>query len=86
MKDIHTVQYTIRGIPDKLNLSLRNKAKKEHKSLNQVVIECISRGLGLSGEKVYYNDLDDLAGSWKKDAEFDKAIEEMDKIDPELWK
>jgi hypothetical protein len=30
--------------------------------------------------------LDDLAGTWVHDPEFDKAIEEMHRVDPELWK
>ena len=86
MRDKQSVQYTIRSIPERINRHLRKKAKAEHKSLNQVVIECITRGLGLSGEKVYYHDLDDLAGTWQTDPEFDKVMEEMDRIDPELWK
>ena len=44
------------------------------------------RGLGLSNEKIYYYDLDDLAGTWVQDPAFDKAIEEMDQIDADLWK
>ena len=86
MKENHLVQYTIRGIPVRINRFLREKAKDEHKSLNQVVIECLVRGLGLDEEKVYYHDLDDLAGTWQQDPEFDKAVDEMDRIDPELWK
>ena len=31
-------------------------------------------------------DLDDLAGSWVDDPEFDAIIAEMDQVDPELWK
>lgn len=30
--------------------------------------------------------MDDLAGTWVDDPEFDKAIEEQHRIDPELWK
>ena len=86
MKSTHNNQYTIRGIPERINRFLRKKAKEEHKSLNQIVIDCIIRGLGLSEDKVYFHDLDDLAGTWKKDPVFDQVIEEMDHIDPELWK
>jgi hypothetical protein len=86
MKSTQNYQYTIRGIPERIDRFLKKKAKEENKSLNQIVIECIIRGLGLSEEKVYFHDLDDLAGSWKKDPVFNKVIEEMDQIDPELWK
>jgi hypothetical protein len=40
----------------------------------------------LTGEEIVYHDLDDLAGTWVDDPEFDKAIEEQHKVDPELWK
>ena len=29
--------------------------------------------------------MDDLAGTWFDDPEFDRALEEMDQVDPELW-
>ena len=83
MKDI---QYTIRGIPGKINSKIRKKAKEEGKSLNKVVIEALSRGLGLTEEPHQYNDLDDLVGTWVEDPEFDAAIKAMDQIDPDLWR
>jgi plasmid stability protein len=83
MKDI---QYTIRGIPARLDAHIRSRAAKEHKSLNEAVLEIMKAGSGLAGEAVRHSDLDDLAGSWVNDPEFDRAIEEMDRVDPELWK
>ena len=35
---------------------------------------------------IRYDDLDDLAGSWVQDLEFDKALAEMDNVDESLWK
>jgi hypothetical protein len=35
---------------------------------------------------VRYSDLDDLAGSWVQDPVFDRAVEEMDTVDNELWR
>jgi len=58
----------------------------EGKSLNKITIEVLMRGLGLSNEKIYYDDLDDLAGTWVQDPAFDRAIEEMDRVDADLWK
>ena len=69
-----------------MNASLREKAKMEGKSLNKITIEVLMRGLGLSNEKIYYDDLDDLAGTWVQDPAFDRAIEEMDRVDADLWK
>lgn len=79
-------QYTIRGIPEKINTKIRKKAKEEGKSLNKVVIEALSCGLGLTDVPHQYNDLDDLIGTWVEDPEFDAAVKAMDQVDPDLWR
>lgn len=79
-------QVTIRRVPERVKQLLKELAKREEKSLNQIILEVLERGLGLSGEEIVYHDLDDLAGTWVEDPEFDKAIEEQHRIDPELWK
>ena len=78
-------QVTIRRVPERVKQLLKELAKREEKSLNQIILEVLERGLGLSGEEIVYHDLDDLAGTWVDDPEFDKAIEEQHRIDPELW-
>ena len=83
MKDI---QYTIRGIPKRINAKIRKKAKEEGKSLNKVVIEALAHGLGLTDVPQKYNDLDDLVGTWGDDPEFDEAVKAMDQVDPDLWR
>jgi hypothetical protein len=79
-------QYTIRGISSRLDKKIREIASKEGKSLNETVLGILESGAGLSENPIKYKDLDYLAGSWVHDPGFDKAIEEMDRIDPELWK
>jgi hypothetical protein len=79
-------QYTIRGISGRLDRKIRELASREGKSLNQTVLEVLNAGVGLSDTPVKYTDLNDLAGTWVQDPEFDRAILEMDRIDPELWK
>ena len=54
--------------------------------MNEIVVEALKAGIGLSGSPVRHTDLDDLAGTWVNDPEFDRAIQEMDKADPELCK
>jgi hypothetical protein len=81
-----STQYTIRGIPSRLDKKIREIASNEGKSLNETVLEILKSGAGLSENSIKYTDLNYLAGSWVSDPEFDKAIEEMDRIDPELWK
>ena len=78
-------QVTIRRVPERVKQLLKELAKREEKSLNQIILEVLERGLGLAGEEIVYHDLDDLAGTWVEDPEFDKAIEEQHRIDPELW-
>jgi hypothetical protein len=80
------IQYTIRGIARRVDAQIRERASREGKSLNETVLEVLKAGLGLTDSGVRYTDLDDLAGTWVQDPEFDRAIREMDRVDPELWK
>ena len=79
-------QYTIRNVPESLGAKLRERARIEGHSLNRVALDALARGLGLGREEPRYTDLDDLAGTWVSDPEFDRVVAEMDKIDEELWK
>lgn len=81
-----SIQYTIRGVEGGMDDALRRLAVKEGNSLNTQILETLKKGLGMQGEDVRHDDLDDLAGKWVDDPEFDRAIEEMDRVDEELWK
>ena len=85
MKD-RQIQYTLRRVPARIDRVLRERARDQHRSLNEVTLEVIERGLGLSGETVRHRDLDDLIGTWVEDPGFDRALEDMDQVDPELWR
>jgi hypothetical protein len=80
------VQYTLRDIPRQLDEALRQRAKEEGKSLNQVTIEALLRSFGWLGAPVRQRDLSAVAGSWQEDPDFDSALEDQDRIDPETWK
>lgn len=80
------MQYTFRGIPPSLDTALRERARKEGKSLNQVAVEALADGLGLSGVRKARRSVDDIAGTWERDAAVDKAIAEQDRVDHPLWK
>ena len=80
------LQYTIRGVHTRLDKAIRERAAKDGKSLNETVLEALRVGIGLSEKPPRYTDLDDLVGSWVSDPEFDRAVKEMDRVDPELWK
>jgi plasmid stability protein len=79
------MQYTVRNVPKNLDEELRRRARDEGKSLNEVALEAMMRGVGQTAEEVRFRDLSDLAGTWKDDPEFDAAIADQDTIDPELW-
>lgn len=69
-------QYTIRSVPPKLDETLRQRARQSGKSLNEVSIEALSRGVGISAESTTYDDLDWFIGSGSVDQ---TAIEETQK-------
>lgn len=79
-------QYTIRNVPNPIDQSLREEARRSGKSLNEVAVDALRRGLGLSDDVPRYDDLDDLMGSWVPDPPVDRALEEQDRVDPGLWK
>jgi hypothetical protein len=80
------MQYTIRNVPNYLDAALRAAARRQDKTLNDVAIEALERGAGLSEIRVRQRDLADIAGSWRKDPAFDSAIAAQDAIDEEVWK
>ncbi len=79
------MQYTIRNIPGSLDQALRRAAREQGKSLNEVAIETLARGAGVTGERGRQRDLADIAGTWRKDPAFDAALLAQDTIDEEMW-
>ena len=81
---------TIRGIDSSVSSKLKQVAKNERKSVNQLVLDMIKQNIGMQKREKYtkkYNDLDHLFGKWT-DSEFDKIqgiINSQRKIDLELW-
>lgn len=80
------MQYTIRNVPDYLDEALRSAARQQGKSLNEMAVLALVRGAGLSELPRRKRDLGDLAGSWREDAAFDRAVAAQDTLDEELWR
>ena len=80
------MQYTIRKVPNVLDAALRRRAREQGKSLNEVVIEALAMGAGISGESCRQPDLWDIAGTWHSDPEFDEAIAAQDTVDRKMWR
>lgn len=79
-------QYTIRNVPDQVDVVLRRRAKQLGKSFNQVVIEALAEGAGLALKP--RRDLSEVVGSMSP-AEARRIEEEVRlqrQIDPELWR
>ena len=80
------MQYTIRNIPETLDEALRRTAQEKGKSLNEVAVETLARGAGITPDRNRQRDLGDIAGTWRKDAAFDSALVAQDAIDQEMWR
>jgi hypothetical protein len=79
------IQYTIRGIPQEIDAALRAKAHARNISLNQLVVEELTSATGTSTMRTYRS-LKGIAGKWKEDPQFDKALEDQRQIDWNLWR
>lgn len=80
------MQYTIRSVPASVDKALRQRAEREHKSLNKLLVEVLEQAVEKEAEPVVHHDLDFLIGSWVEDPAFDEAMKEFEKIDEGLWK
>ena len=80
------MQYTIRNVPEAVDAALRQSARKQDKSLNDVALEALARGAGLTESRTRQRDLSDVAGTWRKDPEFDRARAAQDTIEEDLWR
>jgi plasmid stability protein len=82
---------TIRGVDEKLERALKERAKREHMSMNKLVIRILQRNLVKDEESEMlktYDDLDHLAGTWSdaEAREFEEYISPFEQIDEEMWK
>jgi predicted transcriptional regulator len=81
---------TLRGLDDELRKRLERVAQERNQSLNATAISLLREYLGLTAPPIHrsYDDLDHLAGTWSaaEAAEFDRAVEDFQEVDPELWK
>jgi plasmid stability protein len=79
-------QYTIRAVPDAVDQALRERARREGKSLNEVATEALQRGVGLIPSEQVSDDLDAFVGSWVDDPAAEDALKAQDRVDRSLWR
>ncbi len=82
---------TVRNLPPEVAKAIREKAKKERRSLNQTVVSLLEEATGArprDRKPTVHHDLDHLFGIWtKREAdEFDSDLKESrSAIDPRDW-
>jgi hypothetical protein len=82
-KQATSSQYTIRGIPREVDRALREKAARQKRSLNQVIVaELTAATIGARRK----TDLSDVTGGWVPDPAFDEIVASQRQIDWEKWK
>ena len=71
-------------MPRDVDRALREKAHRRKLSLNRLLVEELTNAVSTAQERKYRS-LDQIAGRWKEDPEFDRAVEEQRQIDWSLW-
>lgn len=87
------IQYTIRGIPPKIDIRLRKLARLRGQSLNQVVIEQLSAQDNIAygqrprpAQKAYNTDFDEFFGTMTPlDGEVESALRAQRAVDTRDW-
>ena len=79
------MQYTVRNLPPYLDRAIRERARREGKSLNEVTIDALRIAFGMSDPPPPLRDFTGIAGSWIDDPAQSSALAEQRTIDPELW-
>ena len=80
------MQYTIRGIPAVVDDALRARARAAGKSLNEVVVDALTQGAGVTAAPRKRRDLGDVAGTWEPDKAVESALAAQDEPDEDLWR
>ena len=79
-------QYTVRGVSRSIDDRVREEARRYDVSVNAMLLDALTRGLGAGAEPAEYSDMDDLAGTWAEDEAFDQAVAAFRSIDETLWR
>ncbi len=80
------MQYTIRNIPGPLDQALRQRAQRENKSLNAVVVETLAQAAGLGQQRSRKRNLGKFLGKWVEDPAFDEAMKDFERVNEEAWR
>ena len=79
---------TIRNIPDEVAAGLKGIADKSDASMNTTVVRLLTDGVLPRRKKRTVNDFSKYCGGWsqKEFDEFEAAVVDCERIDPEAWR
>ena len=79
---------TIRNIPDEVAVGLKGIADKSDASMNTTVVRLLTNGVLPSHKKRAVNDFSKYCGGWSQSEfdEFEAAVADCERIDPEAWR
>lgn len=78
------MRYTLRNVPESLDHALRERARLQSKSLNEVILEALHQALRVDEPRVQ-RDLSDIIGTWQSDPEIDRALADQRQVDTKAW-
>jgi hypothetical protein len=77
---------TVRGVDDAWVSKAKAEAESRGISMNQLLIEALTRELNVITERLPKSNLDRFAGDSEFDADWDDYLDkDLHRIDPELW-
>ena len=78
---------TVRHVPKRLAEALDRERRRSDRSLNQTVIDALSRGLGLGDDGMRRNGLASHAGTWTDEElkQFNQSVAPFEAVDAEMW-
>lgn len=82
--------FTVHDLDPEVAKLLRQRARAEGTSVNRVVKRLIEEALGVrpSARQKHRKDFEKLCGAWSKAEadEFDRAVADLQQVDPEDWR
>jgi len=80
-------QITLRGIEPGVERKIREIAKADQKSINQVIKAIIHKEFGGQDHRARASTIKELAGGWTPEdaTEFENSIRSCEQIDEDMW-
>lgn len=82
--------FTIHDLDESLAALIRAKAKADGESMNRTIKRLLEEALGIkvTPPRKHRNDFEKFCGIWSKEeaAEFEEAIADLERVDPEDWR